>query len=517
MKRILVLGDMNSVWLFRYIKKMHSVNMDITVVDMSLERLKRGAEYYEFCEKMGINIISIYNNVSYARCLEYVALINRMENFDVCHVMFVSVEASLIVRLCANKFKQVVANFWGSDYYRTTLKVEYEQKFLLDIADTVIVPAKKMEAGVAEKYSIVKDKIHTVYFQSPKMEILIEQTQNISTDTYFNISQDKIVVAVGYNGFKEQQHEMLLEAINHCEKEIREKLFVVIMMSYGLTPEYEKHIMNVIKDLKVECLVIKDFLSDSQVVELRKRVDIYINGRTTDSFNAALRESMYCQSVILNGAWLKYPELEERNAEIIEFSGPQDLTQKVESIVDYISEYKEKAKKNRKVMVEVLESFKNVENWDCFYKDVSNREIVQDNDDEVWQYTMNEASIQLERKKQYDEIHSNWLAKRIDGISPVQQFVEKSGYKNIVIYGAGTLGELVYKELKTLNLNINICDQNENIVEWFDGQIIQPNRLSTMIFDCVLVTPVHVYDVIVKSLGLEEDMRIVSLTQIMSE
>ena len=95
-----------------------------------------------------------------------------METFDVCHVMFVRSEASLLVKMCEHKFHQIIANFWGSDFFRTTSKMELEQKYLLDIADTVIVPVESMEENIIHKYPNLQDKIHTVYFESPILEKL---------------------------------------------------------------------------------------------------------------------------------------------------------------------------------------------------------------------------------------------------------------------------------------------------------------------------------------------------------
>ena len=84
----------------------------------------------------------------------------------------------------------------------------------------------------------------------------------------------------------------------------------------------------------------------------------------------------------------------------------------------------------------------------------------------------------------------------MQGKNAVSDYLSEKGCKNIVIYGRGSLGEFVYKELsETGDVNVMFFIDNgvsaENTVSIKD---ISPHALEKA--DAVIITPIHVKDVI---------------------
>jgi len=506
-KRLLLLGNVNSRWVFRYIKKVMLEDFDMTIINMAKAQDALGAEHYEYCEEQGIKVISIFNDVGYSRCIKYANYIRSLPDFDICHIMFVSGEASLIAYLCHDKIGEIVANFWGSDCYRRAPDLDYEQNLLMEVVDTVLVCAKKMGDELLKRYPQLEGRVHTVYFESAKIEIMQRGLLEQDVVMYDDVFKDKIVVAAGYNGRESQQHKMLFEAIDRCRKEVRDRIVVLVMVSYGLTPEYEQFIDNELRKAQFESVVMKDFITDEQMVRLRQRIDISINGSVSDSLNAALQESVYCGSVIINGSWLKYSELED--VYIVEFDNKDDLTKQLENIVDNIDIYKGKSKQNKCIMEKMFEKRGNVENWLEFYKGEWYRKQVSTS--HVYQYIFEKHQVQLSRRFMYEKVYSNWLKHRIEGVHPVAEHIGNNAIAYVVIYGAGTLGELVYKEIQDLDIHIAICDKKIDKVDWYNGNISSPVDLVYDQVELFIITPVHVYDEIVLEIGLWGDERAISL------
>lgn len=515
-RRVLLLGDMSSKWTFRYLKKVYSKNLEITVLDYAPSRLSLGDAYYDFCEKKGIRVIAIYNDGGYSRCLKYASIINQMETFDICHVMFVRSEASLLVKMCEHKFHQIIANFWGSDFFRTTSKMELEQKYLLDIADTVIVPVESMEENIIHKYPNLQDKIHTVYFESPILEKLQDDNYAEEDDnTMLPLPKDKVVIAVGYNGSSQQQHELFIQALNKCDETIIDRVFVIFSMTYGLSAEYEEKICKILEKVKFEYVLIKEYMTDEQIVSMRKRIDIFVNTITTDAFNAAIQESMLCQSVILVGDWLLYQDLEDEKAYVCKFSNALDLSEKLSDVMENLGSYREKSKGNKEIIKRIRKRRRHVEDWIDLY-DNNIPVHIPDGGFNVWEYVLKQEKKQSERKQLYNEITQRWLVKRLNNIEPVRQYVKERNYKDIVIYGAGTLGKMVYDELRDFDVEIKFCDQSVTETDWLDKGIMKLSDLKNSDCDCVIITPVHVYNGIKKNLIGIGVKQMVSLAEILN-
>lgn len=515
-EKILLIANANSKWVMRFVRKMHKENRQVTLINDAQYELKEKSSYYEYYRNHNVEVLTINDSNLYTRCLTCAAHINQMDDFDVCHIMFVSSYASLVAKYCENKYKYIVANFFGSDFYKATFLMRRYQKMLLDTADTIIVPIEKMKTELSDIYPEFKDKIHTVYFESQVMHILKNQVSipEDSADVLKEAEAGQLVIAAGYKGGAHQQHEMFISALNNCSDDIREEVFVIFMMTYGLTPEYEEYIKKKLENAKFRYAIIKDFLCDEQMALLRKRIDIFVNMVETDAFNAAIQESLYSQTVVLCGNWLNYPVLKEEDAYIIGFDDEKELSFKLYDAITKIDYHKSMSRVNKEIISRIDSRRGHVEDWSNFYTDnhMSHQNY---NPYELNLYLLENAKKINERNRIYKDIMELWLRKRLEGATPVSNFISVYQYKKIVIYGAGTLGELVYQEIKDTKADIIVCDKSVENVDWFDNKISNVDFLKGKSFDCIIVTPVHVYDEIEKEIAKKSvKSNIVSLIDI---
>ncbi|MFG6377005.1 MAG: glycosyltransferase [Lachnospiraceae bacterium] len=513
--RVLFVANMNSRWAFRYVKKMYFENLDITIVDYACQRLSMGNEYYEFCEKNRINIIAIYDEEEFSRTIKYAMLINQMEKFDVCHIMYLRTEACMLVRICEQKFNQIIGNFFGSDFYRVTKTDEQKQKYLIDISDMLIVPTDQMKEKVVLKYPEFQDRVQAVYFESPVFEML-ETNPYIKDLDEKCLPSDKVIIAAGYNGNSGQQHDLFIRALNACSLEIKKRVFIVFTMTYGLTDEYEKYINELLNNVDFEFVIIKEYMTDEQIISLRKRIDIFVHPMITDAFSAALQESMFFQTVILMGSWLQYQLLEQEKACIYKFTDERDLSQKLEQIIVNYKEYRSNSAINKEIIKRIRSQRSHVEDWNVFYNTEKSKHF-SGNASNVLEYVLSQEKRKDERKQKYNDVMRIWLKKRLENRKPINQFIEEKKYSSIVIYGAGTIGEMVYRELQDMDIIINICDKNIHKVDWFDKKIIYPSELSTLLCDCIIITPIHICNQIKESFPNIETEKLISLLDILEK
>jgi len=513
--RVLFIANMNSRWAFQYVKKMYFENLDITIVDYACQRLSMGNEYYEFCEKNGINIIGVYDEEEFFRTIKYAMLINQMEKFDVCHIMYLRVEACMLVRLCEQKFNQIISNFFGSDFYRVTEADEQKQKYLIEISDVLIVPTEEMKEKVVLKYPEFQDKVEAVYFESPVFEML-EVNPYIKDLNEKWLPDDKVIIAAGYNGNSGQQHDLVIHALNACSSEIKKRVFVIFTMTYGLTVEYEKYINELLDNVEFKFVIIKDYMTNEQIISLRRRIDIFVHAMITDAFSAALQESMFFQTVILMGSWLEYQLLDQEKAYINKFTDERDLSQKLEQIIFNYKEYRSNSAVNKEIIKKIRLQRSHVEDWNVFYNSKESKHF-SGNASDVLEYILSQEKKKVERKQKYNNVMRIWLKERIENRKPINRFIREKKYNSIVIYGAGTMGEMVYKEVQEMDVIINICDKNIHKVDWFDKEILYPLELSGLLCDCIIITPVHIYNEIKQSFPKIEIEKFISLLDILEK
>lgn len=122
---------------------------------------------------------------------------------------------------------------------------------------------------------------------------------------------------------------------------------------------------------------------------------------------------------------------------------------------------------------------------------------------EIYEKSIENIEKKLVPYKMYYEILSKWFTDEFDGISLESKLMNKGLY-NIVIYGMGNLGVILYKSLQKSN-NINIkytIDQN------LDDNKIQKYKTVSKVdinfdidIDGIIITPIYAADAIKKDLN----------------
>jgi FlaA1/EpsC-like NDP-sugar epimerase len=125
----------------------------------------------------------------------------------------------------------------------------------------------------------------------------------------------------------------------------------------------------------------------------------------------------------------------------------------------------------------------------------------------------------LERSDSYYKLTYEWIHKKNSGKSILDYFVNNNLNK-IAIYGNGSLGELFFEEIKHTNIEI-VCFVDQASTEIFQTEQAIPvmniqefSNMQTEV-DAIVLTPIHVYDEIIKDFAARKlDYQIISLEEI---
>jgi glycosyltransferase involved in cell wall biosynthesis len=310
-------------------------------------------------------------NTRYIHMLQLKAAI-RAGKFDIINLHYVDYNDVIDVAILKNITKsRVIISYWGSDLLRMDKKKLLRLSMFAKKADYITFDNEDLNIKFHEIYKWAdKIKNKTVLFGLPVLDIIEgkNMVNPMELKKKYKVPENKILIAVGYNGIPEQQHIRVLEIIKKLDTDIKEKIFLLLQMSYGGTEDYREKVMESAKKTGCKYKVIQKFLSDDEVAELRIITDLFINAQTTDAFSGSVCENLFAGTLLINASWLKYKELEKYNFQYIEFDDFDELGDKIyESL-----QWKFDSSINKRLILN-LRSWKScAQKWEQVYSEVLN-------------------------------------------------------------------------------------------------------------------------------------------------
>ena len=342
MKKILLIGSLNLFW-FRKILENVVVPIFGPENIWVLTEPADEANKTPYTDK-GIQVLTttaVGGRLSFLTgLLKDVAKVRAQVHFDYIHVQYVSFKSLLLARLIQQRGTKLLATFWGSDISVRDDRTVKRLDFLLKGFDEIIATAARTEYVARGKLSaknVAKlctiglgleslDTIHTLKKSGADRD-QIRETMGIPTDA--------VTVAVGYNARPMQQHLPVLNALGTLPPEIKEKLFIMLPMTY-LREGNEAYIDQVRSTCEAQGFRYREFdrfMVDPENSYLRMSADIYINAQESDALSGSVLEFMYSGAVMLNGEWLNYPGLREQGLVFYEFD---EFSHLPDMITDYL-------------------------------------------------------------------------------------------------------------------------------------------------------------------------------------
>lgn len=280
----------------------------------------------------------------------YKSIINR---YDIIELAGVYSEFRLqLARYAKAKGKKVNVAIWGSDFYGITDYQNDWRKELFDIADQVSMGTKKMKNDFINAYPEYKNKIYqsiSGLTQFEKLKDILEGSVDKDTSFLENKYEGKIILTIGYSGRTWQQHFYAIDALEKISRKNKDKLFLIVPMTYDANPEYKNYIENRLSRLGIPYQILEKRLSLEQNLSMRIISDIAICIQNTDALAASVREHIMAGSVFIGGDWLPY-SLFLNEGMYFRPTSLDNLSNTIEDVIENIKEEKRKCLKNTELM-----------------------------------------------------------------------------------------------------------------------------------------------------------------------
>lgn len=308
--KALIFGDGDSIWTKSLIENtMISFHDEVTL--LTTTKVKKYHEYY------------IHNNVKVFPYKKLPGKIGTLvsgitnrdiftESYDVfccCYITRKLYSIFPFVKKCCAK---IILVFWGSDILRTK-RMSIFRRMIFRFSDYIMLSTKEMIDKFHEQYGnsfdnlIVKLNFGANTLNS--LSSIISNSKDIKEK--YSINNDKVVISIGSNRMYAQQHLKVLDVILSLPLELRRKIHLSFLLTYGTGNEkYINQIRAKVIETGCTSSIYEDFLPELQVAEIISITDIYINAQTTDARSAFMLEHLYAHCLVMNPSWIKYSELE---------------------------------------------------------------------------------------------------------------------------------------------------------------------------------------------------------------
>lgn len=329
-----MITEADSVWAKEYIDRVllqSDTKNEICVLSL------KNTKFKSFYEKHQIPVYTYYSDARtfIQRYLYRKRLIRRIKkevgSVDVIQVNLVTRPALDRLSELWQLGKRHILTFWGSDILRVPEKDFTLYRRFFDKVDSINMLTDNMYQKVVEQYGhSYDDKITLFDFGCPMYEAIdaVENEMSMAQcKGYWNIPASDIVVPIGYNSIKEQQHLAIIQAVSSLESELKDKVTFVVHFCYGAEndSEYLNEIEKALIEQKLKYVVIDKFLEKKETAILRRAADVFLYAQTTDALSASVIEYLYSGCILVKPSWLDYSELDKRNIKYITYNDFREL------------------------------------------------------------------------------------------------------------------------------------------------------------------------------------------------
>ena len=304
-----------------------------------------------------------------ARYLKNTIIRRLILNYDLIDFHAYTTAYNPLMKFCVkNQILFDITN-WGSDVKRASqrsLELQrygYEHCRCINSADSL---------HIERHHQFMNDfnsKERVLYFGNSDFE----EIDKLEDKTVQNIkvklcgqNTNKMIIVCGYNGSIHQNHIEMIESIYALPKQKRDKIHLVIPMTYGATADYLNEVQSKLNQSGLSYTILNTYLSTEDNAALRRFADIVVNIQDTDALAGSLMDHLYCGNVCIFGEWLNYIPYDRNHVFYLKTSR-QALSEKIDYAIEHYWELKEMCVNNHDILKENFSWNKIIDKWTKVY------------------------------------------------------------------------------------------------------------------------------------------------------
>lgn len=374
MKRVLIIGDGNSVFVLNHAKNIvlsdKSFSFDILLTNSFLRddyRIYFNNIYYSHKKSILTQIPAIKGAI--IRLLIIISLLRFRRKYDIVHIQFLN--DNIIYFNIFRKFApKLIFSVWGSDFYRAKGINLLLKKRILKDADIITF------ANEQTRDDFVKEIQTNAVLKICRFGLLpLDYLENLNSTKqqskhFLNLPENKTIITIGYNLNPNQQHLKIIEEIKKLRnKDYYDDLFFLLPVTYPADKHnYRSELLNTLESAGLAFKTIENYLPEIENAHLRNCSDIMIQLQTSDQLSGAMQEYLCTENLVITGSWLPYKILLEKGANIIMINSISELSSVLDKTIGNLETLKKSVYKNREIIMELSSWKKNIQAWINLYQ-----------------------------------------------------------------------------------------------------------------------------------------------------
>ena len=245
----------------------------------------------------------------------YRALLKLAEDYDLVDIHFFSSKYDPLIRELEHRGKQVKITIWGSDFYMADSIRREEQRILYQKVRSIQVETGEIAKDFLKVYPELSDKVGIAHFGIVQLDLidrLMEEGGRVACKKELEIPADRLVLTCGTNRSKGHRHLLMLESIERLAPALREKLYLIIPMTYGGDRSYIPEVRQKAEALGIPFRILSSFLSLEDLCRYRIVSDLTLTIQVSDALASAIQEHIYTGEILIAGDWLPYQVLKDQ-------------------------------------------------------------------------------------------------------------------------------------------------------------------------------------------------------------
>jgi glycosyltransferase involved in cell wall biosynthesis len=306
--------------------------------------------------------------------LRHRAMLKLSEDYDIIDIHFFSPKYDKLIEELKQRGKRVKVTVWGHDFYQVDRSRKEQQRNSYRMVDIIQFESRTIADNFLVEYPEFEDKIRVAVFGNKKYEIIDELSSTGTNAQYrdeLQVPRDKIIITIASNGNKGHQHLKILDSIGSLSPDLKNQLFLIIPMTYGLEKSYLPQVRQKANTTGVPYQILTSFLTLTELCKYRIVGDITLTIQVSDALAAAIQEHIYTGEILIAGDWLPYKVLSDNDI----FFMTTSLESLTDCIIDSVKNHqslRDKCKGNREKLAE-FSSWEHVSNdWYEIYSEIEN-------------------------------------------------------------------------------------------------------------------------------------------------
>ena len=265
--------------------------------------------------------------------------LKKLGKVDVCHIHYLHMQSILLYKLFKRNFKRLVLTYWGTDVLHPSEKEIKMQKKILPDADKITVTVKNSYNVFRERFgNAYDDKLEVVHFPSgavPKIREMCENKSREECRKEIGVPDGKLLLVCGYNADPAQRQDICLNEIALLPESYRDRLHILIPLQYG---RFDLNYVEKVKQAAESCgcsyEALEEYVPFERNAVMCLATDIYLNLRVSDAFSNAMKEQITANSLMIQGDWLHYIEVDEMEAPVVKIGDLSELHGAIQKVMD---------------------------------------------------------------------------------------------------------------------------------------------------------------------------------------